>query len=313
MARVTVLGGGGGAGGAIVRALHVEGHEVTAVTRRGDAAVPEGVARLAGDVETGPGAKQACAGADVVVMAAQPPYAQWTERFPAMLDHVIAGCEAAAARLVMVDNLYAYAPAQGPITEASPEHATDRKGLLRRSLAESLLGAHAAGRVRVTIGRAGDFFGPAGGDSAPMQLGVLPALDGKAMRGAFDLDQPHTFAYLPDVGAAFARLVADDRADGRAWVLPAAPAITQRALLELVNAALETPVPIRVIGPRMMRIGALFNPDAREMLVTRPQWDRPFVADGSAFQQTFGPLEVTPHADAIAATVAWHRAGRPTP
>jgi uncharacterized protein YbjT (DUF2867 family) len=47
---VTVLGAGGGAGGAITAELVGRGHLVTAVTRRGDAAVPDGVRVAAADL-----------------------------------------------------------------------------------------------------------------------------------------------------------------------------------------------------------------------------------------------------------------------
>ena len=42
------------------------------------------------------------------------------------------------------------------------------------------------------------------------------------------------------------------------------------------------------------------------------QWERPFVLDASKFQRAVGPLEPTPHPQAVAATVAWfqQRAGR---
>jgi hypothetical protein len=42
------------------------------------------------------------------------------------------------------------------------------------------------------------------------------------------------------------------------------------------------------------------------------QWERPFVLDASKLQHAFGPLEPTPHPQAVATTVAWfrERAGR---
>jgi hypothetical protein len=37
------------------------------------------------------------------------------------------------------------------------------------------------------------------------------------------------------------------------------------------------------------------------------QWERPLVLDASKFQRAFGPLEPTPHQQAVATTVAWFR------
>ncbi|CAN5853164.1 NAD-dependent epimerase/dehydratase family protein [soil metagenome] len=306
---VTVLGASGGVGGAITRELATRGHTVTAVNRGGDADVPDGVTRRAGDLRTPEGATEAIGAADVVVMAAQPPYPQWVSHWPDLIDNVLAGAEQAGARLVFVDNLYMYAPADGPITEQSPEHATDRKGALRRQLGRTLLQAHADGRVRVSIGRFSDYYGPRGTNSGLYMTGISAGLRGKTMRGLIDLNQPHTFSYLPDAARAFATLVEQPRADGQAWILPAAPAITQRELLGLVNAQLPRAVRLGTVTPAMLWVAGLFNPLIRETRSVVVQYDRPWVTDSSHFTAVLGPFEVTPHDEAIAATVAWFSTG----
>ena len=51
-----------------------------------------------------------------------------------MMNRVLEAAEAAGARrLVMVDNLYAYGPGSSPMTERSPQSATDTKGRTRGS------------------------------------------------------------------------------------------------------------------------------------------------------------------------------------
>lgn len=304
---VTVLGASGGIGGAITRELAARGHTVVAVNRAGDAEVPDGVERRAGDLSTVHAARQAIGTADVVVLAAQPPYPQWVSRWPALVDNVLVGAEAAAARLVFVDNLYMYAPAAGPISERSPEHATDAKGALRHRLGRALLAAHTDGRVRVSIGRFSDYYGPRGTNSGLYMMGIAAGLRGRTMRGLIDLDQPHTFSYLPDAARAFAVLVEDRLADGQAWILPAAPPITQRELLALINAELPSPVRVGTITPLMLRLAGLFNPLIRESRSVAVQYDRPWVTDASRFDAAFGPLDVTAHTTAVATTVAWFR------
>lgn len=304
---VTVLGASGGIGNAITRQLAARGHAVTAVNRRGDADVPDGVVRRAGDLATAEGAHHAVGRAHVVVMAAQPPYPQWVSQFPHLVAHVLAATEAADARLVFVDNLYMYAPATGAITEQSPEHAADPKGALRRQLGHTLLRAHARGRVPVAIGRFSDYYGPGGTNSALYVTGIAAGLRGRTMRGLVDLDQPHTFHHLADVARAFATLVEDHRADGHPWILPAAPPITQRELFELINANLPERVRVGRITPLMLHLAGLFNPLIREMRSVVVQFDRPWVVDASRFVSTFGRFDATSHDDAVAATLAWFR------
>jgi nucleoside-diphosphate-sugar epimerase len=308
--KATVLGASGGTGRAVTYELFRRGHTVTAVSRSGAADVPDGVARLAADLSLPQDAERACAGADVVVLAAQPPYQDWADHWPPMMRHAIAATAAAGAKLVFVDNLYAYAPATGTVSETSPEHATDRKGALRRELGHVLLAAHERGELRATIGRFSDYYGPGGFHSGLYMVGIAPALRGLAPRGLYDLDQPHTFHYLPDAARGFAELVERPEADGRVWILPAAPPITQRELLGLVNEQIGRRRAVGRVTLGMMRLAGLFDPLLREATSTVVQYDRPWVIDASRFIETFGPIEVTPHDRAVAETVAWFRQRR---
>ena len=303
--KVTVLGATGGIGRAISHELHHRGHTVATASRSG-AAVLDGVAPTSFDHTDRAATIATCAGADVVVMAGQPSYPDWLDQFPGIVDNVIAGVEAAGARLVFVDNLYMYAPAEGPLTETSPEHATDPKGRLRHQLGQAVLDAHHDGRIHATIGRFSDYYGPHATNSGLYALGIGPAVAGRRPRGMWDLDQPHTFHYVEDAARGFAALVEDERADGRAWILPAASPITQRQLLQLVADATGARAP-GAVGDLMMRIGGLFDPMVRETRSVKTQFDRPWVVDAGRFAQVFGPIEVTPHEVAVARTVAWCR------
>lgn len=299
----TVLGAAGGIGAAITRELTDRGHAVTAVSRRGDAG-PAGAPRRSADLYDLDATTRACAGADVVVMAAQPPYHDWFGNWETMLDVVLHATAAAGARLVLVDNLYMYGAVDDPITEASPEHATSAKGRLRAELGRRVLAAHADGRVRATIGRFSDYYGPGGENSFVQALLLRPALAGKRMRAFISADIPHTFHYLPDAARGFATLVEQESADGRAWILPAAPAPTQRELAGIVAGQLAQPHKVGLLGPAMVRTGGLFSAQFRELRHVFEQYDRPWVVDASAFDAAFGPIELTPHETAIAATIA---------
>ena len=60
-----------------------------------------------------------------------------------------------------LENLYGYGPTGGrPMTEGRPLAATAVKGRTRAAMTAELLAATEAGRVRLAIGRASDFFGP---------------------------------------------------------------------------------------------------------------------------------------------------------
>ena len=307
-----VLGASGGTGSAIVRELVRRGHKVRAVNRSGEAEVPAGsaVERMKGDVATAEGARSATEGAAVVYHAAQPEYTRWVQEFAPMTDAIIEGAAAAGAKLVFADNLYMYGPTDAPMSEETPQGATGKKGRMRILMAERLLEAHRSGRVRVTIGRSSDYYGPRGTASIAGEQVFGAALAGKTARWPASLDVPHTLNYLEDMAKDLVTLGEREEADGEVWHLPAAEPITGRRFLELVFAEAGRPPKMGVISRTMVRVGGLFVPFIREFGETFYQFERPFVSDGSKYLRTFGDYTPTPHPEAVARTVAWFRGRR---
>lgn len=310
--RITVLGATGGAGQAITTEVAARGHDVVAASRSATSRDwPAGVTPRSTDLTDDAATAAACTGADVVVMAAQVPYVRWASELPGLVDRAADAAAVVGARLVMVDNLYAYGSPGTPISEATPESATTRKGMLRAAIGQGLLARHAAGELRVAIGRFADYYGPVDGNSLLNELLLTAAVRGGTPRTFIADDQPHTFHPLGDVGRAFATLVEDERADGRIWILPAAPAITQAEAARLAAEALDRPVRAHRVTPLMLWLLGLVNRQLREAREVVVQFDRPYLIDASAFEATFGPFETTPHAVAIADTVAWLQQDQP--
>lgn len=307
---VAVFGAAGGIGNAITHELASRGHTVRAVSRRGDAPVPEQVTSYVADLAETQQAIDAAAGADVVVMAAQVAYQRWYTELEPLFDNAVAAASAAEARLVVVDNLYAYGSPGVPIGADSPEMATTRKGALRRRLGLRLLEQHQRGTARVTIGRFADYYGGRG-QSLVDELIVRPALRGKRPRTFIAADQAHSFHYLGDAARGFATLVERPESDGAVWVLPAADPVTQGELVELLAGILDRPLRAGRITPAMLWVAGLVDARLREAREVVPQFDRSYTIDASAFLDTFGPVELTPHETALRATVASLRGDRP--
>ena len=122
-----------------------------------------------------------------------------------------------------------------------------------------------------------------------------------------DPDTPHSWTYVPDIAAMLAVLGADDHAWGRPWHVPANPPISQREILTALARDLGAPAPKLARTPAWaVRTAGLAVPVLRELEEVRYQFDRPFVIDSSACQQTFG-IKPTPVTAALAATAAWWR------
>jgi hypothetical protein len=173
---------------------------------------------------------------------------------------------------------------------------------------ERLLEAHRSGRVRTTMGRSSDYYGPRGtvaGDRV-----FRAAVEGKTARWLGSLDRPHTLNYLPDMARALVTLGEREEADGEAWHLPAAEPITGRRFLGMVFAEAGGSARIGVVSKTAVRLGSVFVPFVREVRETMYQFERPFDSDASKFLGTFGPFEPTPHGEAVARSVAWFRERR---
>ena len=305
-----VLGASGGAGTAILHALVDAGLPARGVNRSGrPAGTPADADWITADLRQPESLGAAVAGASVVHMAAQPPYHRWPEEFPALLAAVVDATARVGARLVMVDNLYAYGPGSSPMREDTPQRATDPKGRVRAQMADSLLASHREGRLEVVIGRASDYFGPHAENSGITALAIEPVVGNGSLRWMGSLDVAHSCAYLPDVGRAYVALGTAADVTGRVWHLPHAPAGTGREFLALVNDQLAPPRKVGVVSTGMLRLAAPFHRISRESLSIAYQWTAPFVVDDSAFRTRFPEVGSTPLPDSVATTVDEARAG----
>ena len=304
---VHVVFGTGPVGLATVDLLVDRGHRVRAVNRSGQAEVPKGVEVVGGDATDHAFSTHAARGAAVVYQCLNPPYTRWPEMFPPLQAGVVAGAAAAQAKLVVMENLYMYGSTNGaPLTEDLPYMAIGRKGKTRAKMAQDLLEAHRAGRVRVAMGRASDYFGPRGLLSSMGERVFYPALNGKKAQVIGDPDQPHTYSYIPDIAEGLIILGERDEADGDVWHLPNATTLTTRQFIEQAQLAAGTQPGIQVMSPFMVSLVGMINGTVRELREMLYEFEEPFVVDSRKFQTAFGDHS-TPLSEAIPATVDWFR------
>ncbi|MFD7450879.1 NAD-dependent epimerase/dehydratase family protein [Kitasatospora sp. NPDC059827] len=301
--------GHGPAGAATTRLLAEQGHEVRVVTRTEHPAAPaDGVEHLALDASDPAQLAEAARGAVAIHGCAAPPLPQWAGRWPALAAALCAAAEDSGAVLVMLGNLYGYGPVDRPMTEDLPLAATGPKGRVRAAAWEQARALHEAGRIRAVEVRASDFFGPGVTEGGHLASRAVPALlRGRPVAVLGDPDAPHSWTYLPDVARAMVEVAGEERAWGRPWHVPTAPALPVRTMVERLTAEAGTdPVPVRRLSPVLLAAGGLVSPLLRELRETRYQFDRPFVVDSTAYEAAF-TVRATPLDEQLAATVAWWR------
>lgn len=302
-----VVTGLGPVGRAVIHELVGRGLRVRAVARHRVADLPASVDSLEADITDPVDARRAMAGAAIVYHAASAPYHRWPELLPPLMRGVIAGATATGARVVYADNLYAYGPVEGPLTEDLPASATGPNGRVRAALADQLMEADEAGTVRATIGRASDYYGPWGRLSTAGERLFVPALSGKGVQLLADPDLPHTFTYLGDFARGLVTLGTNDAALGQVWHLPSAETLTSREFVRLVFEAAGHPMKLGVMPSPLLTVAALLSPTLRAVREQQYQRTESWIVDHSKFAQAFG-ADVTPHREAIALTLAWWKA-----
>lgn len=230
----------------------------------------------------------------------------WQQQWPRIMENVIAGCRRHGCRLVFFDNVYAYGLVDGPMTEQTPFHPCSRKGEVRATIAERLMGAMARGEIQALIARSADFYGPAATNTFVQPMVFDRLRQGKKASWLGDDTLPHAMTFTPDAARAVALLGNRDDTFGGAWHLPTADKPpTGRQFIALAAEALGARPDIQLLKPWMLRLVAPFNPLVRESMEMLYQMTRPYVFDSGKFNARF--FQPTPYPEGVRQTVAFMR------
>lgn len=301
-----VIFGTGPLGLAVARHLVAAGKQVRLVNRSGSAPAPQGAEVVEADATDPAASRKVCEGAAVVYHCATGAYGRWAQFLPPLMNGIIEGVSAAGAKLVYGDNLYAYGPVAGPITEDLPYRPIGPNTQARADVASTLMSAHASGKVRATIGRASDFYGPHARQSTAGDGLFGRVLAGKPAQVLGDVDTPHTYTFIDDFASGLVTLGEQDEALGGVWHLPSAETVTTRRFVEMVFAKLQRPAALRPAPKLAIALLALFVPPMAAVKETAYQREHPWVVDHSKFSRAFGS-KPTPHEQAISVTLDWFR------
>ncbi|MEV4479320.1 NAD-dependent epimerase/dehydratase family protein [Micromonospora coxensis] len=297
-----VIVGAGPVGTATARLLAARGEQVRVVTRRGTGPEHPAVERVAADAADPARLTALAEGATVLYNCANPAYHRWPTDWPPLAGSLLTAAERTGAVLATVGNLYGYGPVDGPMTEHTPLASTGVKGQVRNRMWADALAAHRAGRARITEVRGSDYLGA---DGTSLAMMVLPrVLAGRRVFLPVDWDAPHTWTYIDDVARTLVTAAGDERAWGRAWHVPSAPAVSMRDLATRAATLVGAPAPKLTRMPYpVLWLGGLVDPMARELRETAYQFDRPFLMDSTAATSTLG-VTSTPLDRAVEETVA---------
>jgi nucleoside-diphosphate-sugar epimerase len=203
--------------------------------------------------------------------------------------------------MLFFDNLYMYGAQNDPLVETMPLSKIGKKPRARAEITRMWM---ADDRVKVAALRAPDFYGPGVVLSHLGETGLAAIARGKAAMFLFSPDQPHDYAYVPDIGRAMVTLLdVGDDAFGQAWHMPCAPTLRSRDIFALGAKHAGVKLRLTAIPSALRGLLGLFMPFVREMGEMTFQWDRPYRVDASKWRRHFWS-DVTPFDAGVAATIA---------
>ncbi len=299
--------GAGPVGSTTALRLAALGHPVTVLSRSGGGPEHSSIQRVAGDATDVDTVLAHLDGAGALINAASPPYHRWPEEWPPLHRAMMSAAERSGALLVLMDNLYAYGEgATMPMREDSPLRPTGLKGAVRTEMATSLHDAYTAGRLRAAIVRASDFYGPGVLASAFGERLMPRVIAGRSVSLLGSLDVLHAVSFMPDVADTIVAAVTSADTAGRTWLVPNAPALTQRELVAAFAHAAGTRVRVSTAPRAAITVGGMFVPAMRELRETWHQFVHPWVTDATRTEAALG-ISATPIEEGAAATVGWWR------
>lgn len=245
--------------------------------------------------------RDALRGVTAVVYMVGVPYTDF-HLHPILISRVIdAALAEKVDRLLLIGTLYVFGRPQRPrVTESHPREPHTFKGRKRKEQEDIVLAAHDTGKIRTTVLRLPDFYGPGVERSLLSDLFVAVKQNRKA-KLIGPIDRPHEFVFVPDVGPVVVELLDTPAAFGRAWNLGGAGVTTQ---LELARLASGGRPRYMAAGKTMLRLLGLFDPFLREFVEMHYLLTDPLIVDDSALQQLLGPITKTPYSEGVRQSLA---------
>lgn len=301
--KVTVLGSNGHIGHAVTQAFAAAGWDVTAFGRANRRPV-HGVRFIAGDANELEAVRGAIADADVVVHALHLPYDQWGDgRAEAQLQVVIDALGKSGKTLMFPGTIYNYRASDRMVTPQIRQEAEAPRGEIRIRLEQMLKTAADKGQFRTIILRAGDFYGP-GNRGEWFEQAMLMDYAKGGLHHLGDLELRHSWAYLPDLAAAFAML-AERRGEFAAFenFHFAGNFVSHGQMMNAIQKAVPQALKVSPLAWWMLGAIGLVNPIMRDIYRMRYLWRNEMQLADERLDVILGPDFGTPFEAAVAATV----------
>jgi nucleoside-diphosphate-sugar epimerase len=322
--RVFVTGGSGFIGGALVRRLRLEGHEVRALVRfprAGALAAEAGAIPVSGDVSQ-PGSWQNEVSAGDAVVHAAAMVTDWGPRkefFRVNVGgtrNVLDAMKRWNGHFIHVSSIAVHGFRPGAYTETSPLSPGRHPYCASKAAAEALVDSSVGEGLKASVVRISGAYGP--GDTHFASRFIDYAATGRVYIVGPG-DQPSKLIYIDDVVEAFMAILRRPCESGARYLLndPAVPNVL--SMVRLALEALKITVPVRPVPEWLAYAAALWQEGRARLTGSRPQLTR-YAVRAMGRRCFFSPegtsrrLGWSPRMNAregLEKTVSWYRKSRP--
>ena len=309
MSKVALFGAAGVIGQSIASALSAKGQPYRVVGRsEGSLRNAFGHDPLAEVVSWNPDSAgsvhAASSGIETLIYLVGVNYWQF-ELHPQLMQKTLDGAIAAGVKqIVLITTVYPYGRAQSTrVREDHPRSPHTFKGRMRKAQEDLLMQAAVSGRIKATVLRLPDFYGP-GVEASLIHGAANAAVNGGTADMIGPIDRPHEFVFVPDVGPVVVKLLNTPAAYGKIWNFAGAGTTSQSELVAEMERQVGHTIKRRVAGKTMLRLVGLFKPFMREMVEMHYLLTDPIIMDDTALQQLIGPIHKTSYAEGVRQTLA---------
>lgn len=224
----------------------------------------------------------------------------WEDKFPVMMQNVIAACKKHDCKLVFFDNTYMYAKTSVPQTEESAFAPVGRKSKVRAQISEMLLHEIGNNSIEAVICRAPEFYGPNKTQSITNSLIFDNIEKRKKLKVPLRDDTKRTLIWTPDASKAMALIGNTSDCYGQTWHLPCDDSRpTYSEIINMASKVYGKELNYAVLKMWQFKIGGVFNKQIKELqeLLPRYQCDNIFTFD--KFNQKFPSFKTTSFMEGI--------------
>lgn len=315
MSKIAIFGAAGAIGQSVAETLRTQGTPYRVVGRSESTLIKVfGADPLAEIVVWNPddplSVRNAAKGIDTIIYLVGVNYWEF-DLHPQLMQKTLDGAIAeGVSRFVLSGTVYPYGkPHSGLIRESHPRNPHTFKGKMRKAQEDILLAADAAGKIKATVLRLPDFYGP-GVDKSLLDNAFKAAISGKTAQLIGPIDTPHEFIFVPDAGPALIELAKEEKAYGKVWHFAGSGITTQREMVKQIFSCVGRSPQFIVVSPWMVKIIGVFDKFMRELVEMSYLHTDPVLMDDSALYQLLPYLKKTPYKDGIHKTIEAEKRSR---